>query len=580
MDSNSERRKVRKVMQLLIVDTAQIQPYIFGSNRLKENIGASHLVWLATKQWAFEALPKPHNMIKPPAEFKDWDFADVKIEDSNQTVAAEVVYAGGGNVVVLFREKEDADLFERRLSCRVLKDAPGLQLVIVQKAFDWLGKNLKTSITELFRELAKQKNQRALSAPLLGLGVTRRCQSTGLPAVGLVPEADTDEAPMRAVSAEISAKLENVAPANQRLKKMFNDTLGETFEFPYQLDHMGRTEEDYSYIAVVHADGDGMGHRLGTIGANLSNRNYINTVRQFSQSLQKAAQAAFSKTVNSLPHDMEKRVTDNKGEFVWKINGNGMLIPSNVGGEELTRIKLRNVNNSQNWWYLPFRPLVFGGDDITFVCDGRFGLALAQIYMMQFERLTENLPEGKATASAGIAVVKVHYPFSRAYSLAVDLSKKAKAYHRKIKDEARQIQSCLDWHFALSGLAGDIDEIRKREYELLKEDERYLTLRPITLNANPIHSHRSWVVVNNGIRSFRSKEWFERKNKLHALQEALRKGKQEVKWFVQKFNDGRDLPDIDPSLADMKTSGWHGPYCGYFDALELVDWFIPLDGEE
>jgi hypothetical protein len=30
-------------MHLVVVDTAQIQPYIFGSNRLRENIGASHL---------------------------------------------------------------------------------------------------------------------------------------------------------------------------------------------------------------------------------------------------------------------------------------------------------------------------------------------------------------------------------------------------------------------------------------------------------------------------------------------------------------------------------------------------------
>jgi hypothetical protein len=39
-------------MQLVIVDTAQIQTYIFGSNRLRENIGASHLVAEAAEGWA------------------------------------------------------------------------------------------------------------------------------------------------------------------------------------------------------------------------------------------------------------------------------------------------------------------------------------------------------------------------------------------------------------------------------------------------------------------------------------------------------------------------------------------------
>jgi hypothetical protein len=43
-------------MELVIVDTAQIQPYVFGSNRLRENIGGSHLVAQATGAWALEAV--------------------------------------------------------------------------------------------------------------------------------------------------------------------------------------------------------------------------------------------------------------------------------------------------------------------------------------------------------------------------------------------------------------------------------------------------------------------------------------------------------------------------------------------
>ena len=39
-----------------VLDTTGIQPYIFGSNRLRENIGASYLVSQATDNWAREAL--------------------------------------------------------------------------------------------------------------------------------------------------------------------------------------------------------------------------------------------------------------------------------------------------------------------------------------------------------------------------------------------------------------------------------------------------------------------------------------------------------------------------------------------
>jgi len=42
---------------LTAIDTTQIQGYIFGSNRLQENIGGSELVEMATRQWVYEALP-------------------------------------------------------------------------------------------------------------------------------------------------------------------------------------------------------------------------------------------------------------------------------------------------------------------------------------------------------------------------------------------------------------------------------------------------------------------------------------------------------------------------------------------
>ena len=65
------------------------------------------------------------------------------------------------------------------------------------------------------------------------------------------------------------------------------------------------------------------------------------------------------------------------------------------------------------------RALVFGGDDVTFVCDGRLGLSLATLYAREFAAETAKRPEcGPLTARAGIAIVKTHYPFARAYALA------------------------------------------------------------------------------------------------------------------------------------------------------------------
>ena len=83
--------------------------------------------------------------------------------------------------------------------------------------------------------------------------------------------------------------------------------------------------------------------------------------------------------------------------------------------------------------FFPVRPLIFGGDDLTLVCDGRLGLALAAVYLKAFhthttsefsrldfpdrdKKISDELKK-PAYACAGVAIVKTHYPFARAYKL-------------------------------------------------------------------------------------------------------------------------------------------------------------------
>src|SRR6266853_2792537 len=120
-------------MWLVVVDTIQIQPYIFGSNRLRENVGASYLVDVATRDWAFEAVKEVapgKNNIGTKNDLRD----DARIEDGWD---AEVLYSGGGNFVVLLGDVEKVKKFNYNLSRRALQEAPGLQLVIAQQEMQW-----------------------------------------------------------------------------------------------------------------------------------------------------------------------------------------------------------------------------------------------------------------------------------------------------------------------------------------------------------------------------------------------------------------------------------------------------------
>lgn len=549
-------------MYLVVVDTAQIQPYVFGSNRLRENIGASHLVAETTGAWALEVVQTvaPRSNVTTDLTLDDGK----RIEDVSAALDAEVLYSGGGNVVVAFQDGDRARQFTRQLSRRALERAPGLRLIIASSEFEW-GQSLTMAVQGAFTAIANQKQSRVLSSPLLGLGVTAMCRSTGLPAVGLTPKIGNDPTSEYLASAEILAKIAVAVPqggrrseADSRLHQMVSPPGG--FDYPGDFDNLGRTLGEQSYIAVIHADGDGIGRRIQHIGEQHhnpgENRDYIAALRAFSNAVGQAAQAALKAMLVKLVARIDAQT--------------GEIVHTNAIGKVLARITLKQDSGK---WLLPFRPIVFGGDDLTFVADGRLGLSLATEYLRDFEQQTASHPEcgGKITACAGIATVKVHYPFARAYALAEDLAGSAKVYRRSLSMEG----SCLDWHFALSGLSGAIQEIRRREYTTTSGS---LTVRPVSLGPNLHEPPRTWAVVRKGIDAFQGRGWAGRHNKVKALRDAIREGPQRVERFLTRFNESEELPVVEPSMTSWSKEGWQGGYCGYFDAIELADRFIPLQG--
>ncbi len=551
-------------MWLVVVDTMQIQSYIFGSNRLRENVGASYLIDSATRDWAFEAVkdaaPGKTN-IGPRNKLIDSEWIENGLD-------AEVLYSGGGNFVVLFDDFDKVKKFNYSLSRRALQEAPGLQLVIARQEMNWREHVLRDKLYEVFRALAVQKRNHAWSAPLLGLSVTASCGSTGLPATEVVPGIRGE--PGYLASDEIRAKVDVARPrqtdtseADRRLQRTIKLAAG--YNYPADFEDMGATVGEYSHIAVGHADGNGMGQRIRDIGNKYAvvdkNRDFVLELRKFSISVEDAAK----KALNAVLDRLTNQVIDEDGSKFIEHK------PNKSNPKMSIQIELAKDGSS---YYIPFRPIVFGGDDVTFVCDGRLGLSLATAYLREFEQQTARAGLGKdsggLTACAGIAIVKSHYPFARAYALAAELTRSAKSY----RTEQNIAGSCLDWHFALSGLGDSIKEIRNREYQVRAGS---LTLRPVTLNANPKQGHRAWPVVSEGIKAFQGEEWAGRRNKIKALRDTLREGPSAVEHFRVAFK--ANLPSVLPEMQNWPSTGWQGGSCGYFDAIELVDWFIPLEGE-
>jgi len=559
-----------------MLDTSGIQGYVFGTNNLKQNAGASYLADCVTRRWVKESLdqvvPGKHNIL---------DFDDVyKPLDTNRIITdngvdAEVIYAGGGNTALLFKTVATAKAFTTLLSRKVLVEAPDLTLVIAHQEFDWDKEPLgsRTGIIQsVIAKLQATKQGMPASQPLRGLGVTVDCVFTYRPAVGY----DQQNRPL---SAESWAKLCAEPQSHDRLLDFLDETIDrDLFNVPRDFEEIGGSHEESSYIAVVHADGNGIGKRIEAIQQRFSsakeNSAYVQAMRAFSISMQAAADKALNATIRYLVANIAK---------TEKIDRDGHPIYAVGDTIELKNCKIKN-NDEYKWGkpYLPFRPFVFGGDDVTFVCEGRLGLQLAAYYLEKFSACLLDDKE-PAYCRAGVAVTHSHYPFALAYELADALCQNAKKAIARWKDRRRQARSftALDWHFAVNGMNLSLGETRVREYTSdgnIGNLERSgdLLMRPIRLDDPDLDWH-TWSQFQQLLKEFHKPYWQERHNKVIALREPLRQGPKAVEQF-RLLAELKPLPEIEHN-NDMETTGWQGKECGYFDAIEALDFYVPLRDE-
>ena len=541
----------------LLIEASGIQEYIFGSNELAQNIGASELVTQATTDWLFDErrglLQKPHNVRKArQGAAARWQIGD---QGLNNGLAAEVVYAGGGNALILFASEEEANKTVYSLTRKALQDAPGLRLEAAWRSFAQGG--LAETVNTLRDQISQQKRSPQRSAPLLGLSVTAACNFTGAPAIGV-------DGGGRYISAEVQAKQRAGAsngPGNGRLLEYLHDIRQENFEFVYDFNQLGEHKET-SYLAVVHTDGNRMGNRIQSYVDQFGNddASYIKAQREFSLKVQEAAHAALNSTVGLMlaPENLVDN-PDEQGGWRHKL---GDVVPVPIDNQGIER--------------LPFRPIVFGGDDVTFVCEGRLGLPLAAHYLSRLA--AETLPDGEPLyARAGVAIVKTHFPFARAYELADALCASAKMLAQEIDRQTQKVAT-LDWHFAVTGLVRPLRELRQREYT---GADGSLLMRPVRLTPLDPGEWRSWDVFSDIVSGFtHNRTWAARRNKVKALREALRAGRDATKLFLHNLPDSPSLPETPGliSAGDATTSGWHGNRCVYFDAIEALDFYVFLEG--
>ena len=395
-------------VSLVLLETSGNQAYIYATNKLRENVGASELTRLAGTKWVLDAVQSEtqvqsethQELYNDPNQLRAM-LTNVetngRIEDG---ALVEVVEAASGKAVLLVRDPKTAKRIVSKVTLKALTDAPGLDIKGVVVEFDW---SKSGSVADALRKAYRRYEELRTSRPgpesrFLRLPVVAQCATSGMPASTVEKNEafSMQTSAKRAMAHEIRRqKTEVGAPAGWK----FADAL-----------------DDQRWLAVVHADGNGLGQVFlhfedfcnDDRGA-VTNRNYVDTLRAFSCAVDVCTHKAFEKAVES-------------------------IVPC-----------VKDEDNNEKT--LPMRPLVLGGDDLTVMCDAAIAFPFAERYLAEFEAETANdevirpiakrMTNGKMndawlSACAGIAVVKSHYPFFAAYSLAEELVASAKTSKKKL----------------------------------------------------------------------------------------------------------------------------------------------------
>jgi len=510
---------------LTAIDVLGVQRFIFQSNRLRDVVAGSYLVhWSTSGEGALKGLVAPE----------------------------KILLAGGGNALLESTSMEEARSLAARYTRRLHDEAPGLEVALVHKEHN--EGSLARAIQEVQIELARVKTERSPSAPLLGLSVTASCRETGLPASGFDPNESTVP-----LSRGILKRRDKRDEAARHWRDYLKDK--NEFAFPMELDDLARTLGDTSLIGVVHIDGNSVGQKIKEwLKEKSENGADDDTVRreyrEWSEAIDRLGREALKVVVGRVQQCVEKKV-ENGTERV-KITGR----PARLGFE------LKKVGGA---WMLPLRPILLGGDDLTFVCDGRIALDLAATALSVFEK--SNVPHlGRITACAGVAMVRVHAPFARAYDLAEALCASAKGMLRQQNDPG----CALDWHIGTCRPGESVEAIRRRQYQAAG---CRLTCRPYRLGSGRDEAETwrwlSGTLLHDRTAGLREGPWAGRRNKVKALAELAREGPDSVKETLEAWKVvDKELKFPTPIEGNGFFAATRTPL---IDALELLDLHLELD---
>lgn len=520
-------------VRAILFDTRSIQRYIFSGNELKTNIGASHIVDHIFDTVLAETL---HNLFGSGSDTDSWRKADEGFGEVMGT--CRIAYIGGGNALVLFRADTKDDVLKKVIRVfteELLVRYPGLRTGAAIGKIDLSStEQYRQDDMELHRLLKHYQNTVFPQVNIPYTGLTQACDVNDETADYYMESYMDGSA--RFISQEVAAKIRASKEANEELCRKFKGITGDCL-FPMEIDKLGQ-KEPVNDMAVVHIDGNRMGEKFSQC-ATLDER-----VR-LSKAVKEKTEQAFAVLL---------------GEIMDHYDSYAVYL---------------DLKQKDGTKYMPIRPLILGGDDVTFVCAAKLAVSLAKRFIEIMMEKNTTLPAAIAQGidcCGGVAIMPTAYPFFRGYELAEQLCDAAKK-----KSRAQAGTSWLDFAILHGEQAPTLEQIREQEYSGLSGP---LHFGPYKVNDPSYHYSLDKLLqcvqlFNSGkITKKDSKGQGLAKNKIKEMRDVLQRGRHDMDKFGEQLkHTGQYLPKIE-GWEVYESDFWDKNQTPYIDAVELMD-YVP-----
>ncbi|MGC2238414.1 MAG: hypothetical protein WA584_19825 [Pyrinomonadaceae bacterium] len=567
---------------LVLLETSGNQRYIFSTNKLRENVGASELTYQIGTKAVMKAIGK-YDIVKDDKDGKKLisflfnSTQNPPIETQNDD-GVEIVMATSGKALILTKTFDKAKEIVRKVTQAALETIPGLTVhgaICKVKDCEKVDESdeadrLHEAVGDVHKKLEEIRYQIPSNLQRFQrLPFVAECNSSNLPAEKLyIHESVKGKEAEKPHSIVSITKQENLKKGKTRLENSVK-THETDLHFADNINALEKHFKETNWLAVIHSDGNGLGQIFLDFQQHIKaedGNEYREKYRKFSLGLDECTIKATAFALKNLQ----------------------------------TAYRANRKDKDKDSIEVPAIPLVLGGDDLTIICDGQYAIKFTKDFLNKFVEETKNpkiqdiFPNGISLGiCAGIAIIKPHYPFHQAYRLAEQLLQSAKK-----SKEVSVALSALDYHVLYDLGSVDLAEIRgklkhfkvARPYIVSDEPEKIIE----KLSEEERELAKVWVdnhhfnKLSIRVETMRQEEDGKRKlpnSQLHTLRERLHLGTAEADAFAKTIThryDNTEKKDepfkklyVEKETLFFEEDGADGKHklTHFLDAMEIAEFW-------